>query len=280
MATIVNRIRKAVHEAFAAGKVVFSPRRTGEDEEEDIKSSATLNLISDLKGAEIAVFDDRMLNREAFVADRHAHRARTVTTLDLIEELRARGLVSVDERRQYRNRLRRGGAALVPVDAEEIAYAASRSTKAPSTEFRAIRDSFDLARVAGMARFPSEIPWFASICTETKNAVTLTWKEHPDRAAAISDFILMLRPTPEDWLDSWEGAVPPNWPDAIHRVLAFGLTLPMELTDPDLVAQYNAWLEATVLAPERDLRPSRVNAITDHLRQLITSMAKEVPDEA
>lgn len=280
LSAVVNRIRKAVHNAFASGKVIVSPRRgTKQDDEDDIKSSATLNLIADLKQADIVVFDDRMLNAEAFTLDDHAHQARTVTSLDLIEELRARAAISIDERRQYRNRLRRGGAALVPVDAEEIEYAASRSTRLPSPEFRAIRDSFDLARVGGIARFPAEIPWFASLCTETKHAIVRAWKNHPDRAEAISYFILELRPIPEDWVDGWEGAVPPNWPDAIHRVMAFGLTLPIELTDAAVIARYNAWLEETVLAAERELRPSRIVAVADHLRELIVGLAKGTFDD-
>lgn len=281
VAGVVDRIRIAVRDAHVAGKVTLSSRRSGRDDmDEVLGSSSTLNLVSDLRQADIVVFDDRALNADGFAADKLGHRARTVTSLDLIEELHARGTVSPEARRRHRNKLRRGGATLIPVDAEEIEYAAFRSGKSISPEFRAIRDSIDLARVKGIPRFPAEVPWFASLCTETKTAIFLVWKNRPERAAEMSNFILALRPVPGDWIESWEGTAPPDWAGAVHRMLNFGLSLPIDLEEKESLSAYNDWLERIVLQPIRELNPSHIDGLVTLLRQLIATLAKDVSDGA
>jgi hypothetical protein len=52
---------------------------------------STLNLLSNLAGAEVAVFDDRAVNKEPFLTDEKGRRAGVCSTLDLLEELVAQG---------------------------------------------------------------------------------------------------------------------------------------------------------------------------------------------
>ena len=198
---MIDDIRDVVRRAHRQGKIISGPRDSGADEEQP--QLTTLHLLSDLLNSDIVVFDDRALNKEPFAADRKGHRARTATTLDVIEELSARGLLSEDERRALRYRLRVAGAMLMPADATEIWAAALRNVQNELAEFRALRDSIALARMAQMPRFPGEIPWFASIHTALKDALLQVWMQEPDgpRAAALSDAILDLRPNAEDWVD-------------------------------------------------------------------------------
>ena len=279
VSAVVDRIRRAVRDAYVAGKIIFTPRRSAEDSESDASASATLNLLSNLAGSAAVFFDDRMLNGEAFAVDRSGHRARTSNSLELMDELAARGTITADERRQLRLRLRRGGATLVPVDSAEIHYAVLRNQKRESPEFRVIRDNIDLTRLAEIPRFPAEIPWFASLYTATKEAVLQLWQTHPDRAADLADAVLTLRPKPQDWVARWEGQAPPNWSDAMERMLAFGLSLPIDITDKEILTQYNVWLEGRVLETLRRLKPSRIDGVAAHIRDLISRLAKDLPDE-
>src|SRR5208282_5446030 len=80
------------------------------------KGQSTLNLLTHLSGADAAVLDDRALNKQPFAMDTSGHRAQTVSTLDIIEELTSRGVVNEGERRSLRYRLRIGGAMLIPAD--------------------------------------------------------------------------------------------------------------------------------------------------------------------
>jgi hypothetical protein len=268
----IDDIRNAVRKANAAGKIIFGPRNAKQDHERLGFDASTLHLVADLVGADAVVFDDRALNKEPFVQDNRGHRAPTVTSLDAIEELHARGVISPVDRRAYRHRLRIAGAALVPADAEEIKLAAIRNRQHESPEFRALRDSIDLARLAEIPRFPSEMPWFLPASSAPKAALLEIWKHEPDagRAASISSAILEILPRPEDWVARWEEQPPPEWVVAVNRVIKAGLALPFELSgDQQAIKAYNEWFEQTVLAPMRATERESYAALIDHVKSFM-----------
>ena len=178
---IIDDIREAVRVARANGKILFGPRRS--QQEEDAAAGpdpSVMHLLSNLCAAETAVFDDRALNKEPFAQDGTGFRARSVTSLDIIEELVMRSVITETDRRSFRHRLRVAGAMLMPVDVEEIVHAAMRSKAGESREFRAIRENLDLAQIAEMPRFPAEIPWFGSFAINAKSAVMRVWMREKD----------------------------------------------------------------------------------------------------
>jgi hypothetical protein len=273
---VIDLIREAIRKAQAAKKIVFGPHRAPGSDDADGLELSTINLISDLMKSDAAVFDDRGLNKEQFVEDRSRHRAPTLTSLDLIEELRGRNLITDDERRAFRHRLRIAGAALVPVDADEITQAALRSQQTESAELRAIRDSVSLARVAEVPRFPAEIPWFASTVLAVKNAVLNVWIREKDfaRAASMADAVLAIAINPEDWLARWEGNAPPDWIETIKIVVLAGLALPVELEGTELMNAYHNWLERRVLEPLRTNAPDVYRALVEHIRRFVNAAAE------
>jgi hypothetical protein len=269
---IIDDIRNAIRKANAAGRIVFGPRSTTQEHARLGLDASTVNLVAELAGAAVVVLDDRALNKEPFVQDTKGYRAPTATSLDLIEELQARGVISPTDRRAYRHRLRIGGAVLVPADAEEVKLAALRNRQSGSPEFRALRDTLDLARVAEIARFPNEIPWFLAASTAPKTALAEIWKDEPDldRAASIADAILDLLPRPEDWVARWEGQPPLEWIGAVNRVIKSNLALPFELSgDPRAIAAYNDWLEQTVFVPMRATQPESYAAVVEYIKFFI-----------
>ena len=168
----IDAIRSVIRDANASGKVVFGPQlieREGVDR--DI-SPSTLHLLADFSGADAVACDDRALNKEAFAQDSSEKRVRAFTTLDIIEELKQRSLISEADRKSLRHRLRVGGVVLVPVDAGEIASAALRSRAMKSAEFKAIEESIDLARLAEVPIFPREVPWYAP-----REVLILVWQQ-------------------------------------------------------------------------------------------------------
>ena len=269
---VIDDIRGAILKAYAAGKIIFGPRGSQADESVHTSNMSTLHLLGDLLGSDAVVFDDRALNKEPFVTDRAGRRARIVTSLDIIEELHARGLLSAIERRKCRHRLRIAGSCLMPLDAGEIKSAAQRNGQHLSPEFRAIRDSIDLPRMAEIPLFPAEIPWFMTINSAVKTALVEIWNEEkdPQKAAAIADAIYSIYPTPEDWVACWKGQPPPEWIMAVNRILRTTLALPFELGgDPQALDRYNEWLERTVLEPMRKTAPESYRAIVEYLKNFV-----------
>jgi hypothetical protein len=283
---VIDTIRDSVRKAQSEAKIIFGPQRSrksdgsGDDDGDERFDSSTLNLVANLVQAEVAVIDDRGLNKEPFVLDSHGHRARTVTSLDMIEELRSRHVISDDERLLLRHRLRVAGASLVPLDTEEIVVAALRRGGSDSAELRAMKGSVLLARVAALPRFPSEIPWFATATLAIKNSIMAVWAREPDkqRAAVLADAILDLQAHPEDWVDQWEGQVPPDWVNATSIVLVVGIAMPVELEDKALKQAYNDWVDSNVLEPLRARAPETYAAVVEQVRSFINSIAKDDDD--
>jgi hypothetical protein len=276
---VIDAIRESVRKAQSEGKIVYGPQRSrkvDDDDDDEAFDSSTVNLITNLAQAEVAVIDDRAFNKEPFVLDSHGHRAPAVTSLDVIEELCRRQVISDDERRALRHRLRVAGASLVPLDTDEILFAALRRTGSDSAELRAMKESILLARVAALPRFPAEIPWFATTTVAIKNAIIGVWAREPDheRAATLAEAIRDLQPHPEDWGEQWEGQVPPDWVNAVSLMLVAGLALPIELRREELRHAYNNWLESEILEPLRTRAPEIYVAVVKHIRSLINSVAE------
>ena len=160
----------------------------------------------------------------------------------------------------------------MPLDAGEIKSAAQRNGQHLSPEFRAIRDSIDLPRMAEIPLFPAEIPWFMTINSAVKTALVEIWNEErdPQKAAAIADAVYSIYPTPEDWVACWKGQPPPEWIMAVNRILRTTLALPFELGgDPQALDRYNEWLERTVLEPMRKTAPESYRAIVEYLKNFV-----------
>ena len=269
--SIIDDIRNAVRRANAAGKVVFGSRRidTGESDHEGMLS--TVNLLANLQGTEVVVLDDRALNKEPFAVDASGHRARVLSTLDILEELQGRGSITQDQYRGFRYRLRVAGAMLIPADAAEIAAAAKRNKRNEAPEFRAIHDSFDLARLSEMPQFPSEMGWLISSVQAVKSAVMQIWTEEPDeqRARAVASAIFAIRPLPEDWFECWNGNEPPNWITSVRCALLAGFALPIEIGDTTKARAYHEWLNEAVMSDLRSLSPETYQQVVCHLRNFI-----------
>jgi len=201
--------------------------------------------------------------------------------LDLLEELRARGVVSQADWMGARHKLRIGGVAIVPVDASEVTHAANRSRAATSAEMRAIQESIDLACVAEVPSFPREMQWFASISMAIKSAVIQIWKTEKDFALAgrLSNLIMSVVPKPEDWVGRWEGGPPPEWVEGVNQIIVASLTLPVELDDEETETAYNAWLERNHLEPLRSVWPGRYRAVVEHVRAFLLGAEDENDEE-
>jgi hypothetical protein len=269
---LIDDIRSAVHSAHVSGKLVFGPMRSASaNDDEAGPPSSTLNLISDVMKADLVVIDDRALNKEFFAIDSKGHRARLGTSLDLLEDLAARGVLSEAERQTFRHRLRAAGAVLVPIQTEEVVGAALRSKTSESAEFRAIAESLGLAYVSDVPHFPTEIYWFTSVSMSVLRALIQIWNRESDteNASRLADYLLKLRPDPTDWATRWEVSPPPGWSEAVFRVMTASLALPIELQRQETLAAYNDWLESRVLGPLRAMSPERYRAVVDSIRMLI-----------
>jgi hypothetical protein len=270
----IDRLRIAVRDAARADRVIFGAARTDEDARR--VNSSTANLLSDLRGAGVMVVDDRALNREAFGQDGQGHRARVVTTLELLEAMREGGVITQSELNVARHKLRIAGAALMPVTDEEASAAVMRNRQSESAEFRAIRENLQLARMAGAAKFPPEIYWFAQTSIAIKNAIKVTWsaEKDKDRAGERAHALISLLPRPDDWRDCWIDTPPPGWIESNDIVMLASLALPVELSGEDRDS-CNAWFEREFLVPMRLAEPARYSSVVDQMKRFMLNVGDD-----
>jgi hypothetical protein len=281
---VIQEIRTAVHTAWSKGTLQFGPRYQEGEKARDDRSWAnvpTFHLLGDLKQADAVVIDDRALNRESYVIDGKGHHARIATTLDLLEDLRARGALTDGEHRSFRHKLHTAGVMLVPASVDEIVSAARRSKNKESAELRAIRESISLARTAAIPAFPAEMPWFAQTTLAIKQAIVRVWTEEPNqaRAARLASAIFELRPRPEEWREQWHSDVPPQWAEEIEAVIAASLAMAVDLTDPATLKAYHAWLDDNLLGPMRELTPSIYEKVVQRVRSFILTAPTDGGDD-
>jgi hypothetical protein len=276
----IGSIRRAIGDAYTAGKVTFGPYRSQSDGDEapemaDLTDMSTLNLIANPIGADVVVLDDRALNKDYLITDNTQRHARVATTLDVIEDLTARELLSAKERLALRHQLRAVGASLMPIDADEILAAAQDSGSSESAEFREISNGIRLARVRQVPRFPAEIPWFVSVANAARVAIKDVFRDEPGRprATALADLLYSEVPRGADWVAVWRGAEPPNWSEAVNRAMTASLALAIDLDDKDARKAFFAWLEERVLTPIRLLDPDVYQAIVEQVKRYITAGA-------
>jgi hypothetical protein len=230
-----------------------------------------MHLLADLDGVDGVMFDDRALNKNPFATDRGGHNARTLTSLDVLEELLQRGVISKTERQSFRHRLRAGGAALVPIDSDELYAAVLRGGALESAELRVIRESIGLAGLREIPRFPAEIIWYLGLNRAVKEALMRVWRERgsTDRVEALADAILSLQPNAIDWVARWQDGPPPQWVDAVGRVTVASLAFPVELDDQAVIQRYHRWLDSRVLKEVRENDPDRYEQIVAQIRDLL-----------
>jgi hypothetical protein len=170
-----------------------------------------------------------------------------------------------------RYRLRAAGAMLVPADTAELVAAAMRNRQNEAPEFRAIRDSFDLARLSEMPQFPGEMPWFMSYVRAIKDAIMQIWinESDEDRARSLASAIFALQPSPEDWFGRWDGKPPPNWIIAVRRALVGGFALPIEIADRTKIDSYQRWFEDVLMSELRSLSPDTYQGVITYLRTFL-----------
>lgn len=274
----INLIRHAIRGAYLQGKIVFGARNPGRHEQDDDMPSSTFYLLHDLRDVDAVVIDDRAINKEGFAADRQGNRTPVATTLDILTDLERRGAISDRERRLCRHRLRQAGVGLVPVDTEELVIAVQHGRPGHGAEFRAIRESLDLAILRELPQFPAEIRWLASCLSAIKHAIIQVWEAEPDptRASSYADALLATLPVPDDWIGRWKEP-PPGWSTAVETAMMSGLLIPVELSDTAL-NNYLKWVDKKVVGGLHERSPHTYNAIVEHVKTFVMAISEESND--
>lgn len=197
---VVDGLRTNLKGALESGKVRLG-RAIRVDDKDGPKGALAHPSVAMLKlidSAEAGVIDDRFLNQHPSISS-EASTKPLLTTVDLLDSMRRRGVLSGARVLEARTALRRANYALMPLHHEELAEFISSApvidgTLVETAELRIIRESVQRIRMSDLLQFPKELPWLNSLLGVSLLVLKEQWTGELDEAAACarSDWLLQL----------------------------------------------------------------------------------------
>lgn len=274
MLTRIEQIRVTLGGAIESGKISMAPHRTGDGEERHRAGGddllPTLELLTDLTAVEAVVSDDRVLNIERTWSS-EGHIIPTACTLDLIDLLLTKRLLSREDYRQTRTRLREAGYCFIPLDRVEILelLTAASSTDggfSETPELRSLRENVSLPLRSDTFR-SQDHRWLDLARLAIFQTLRDVWGAEPD-SASIEDranWLLDVLPDPLMWCPS--PASDQSWQLAKQQFVAqVALSLLMISGEASHRTRHAKWAEESILKPLTETRPWAVAAVAEFLK--------------
>lgn len=281
----IERIRAALNVRIKSGRVKAGRRRNFDDSDEQaMPEHPTVGVISLASICDAAISDDRLINQHDSIDD-GTTKAPIYSTLDLLDALVSRGVLSVEERLEYRTRLRRAGYFLMPVSEDELgrylnASAVKDGNVIETAELKAVRESVLSVRMSDWLQLPKEAPWLDAVFKVYTRVLKSLWKDGADIAevTARSNWIA-------DQLDvrGWTHRFERVQGDNVVRV-GRGAHILRLLTPPigaqqEIVDAYWNWVEGRVLGPVKQQFPELYNWLVDQQERRVAELAEmELPE--
>lgn len=284
LASVLDDIRRALWAALEAGKILFLARRGLEGGEEGDLGTLS-DFLVDAAPCDAVSVDDRFVNRHASLSDRAGHSVQVLCVLDVLRHLEAQGVIDVERRLLCLHRLREGGLALMPLEAEELGWMLGRArfdqdVLIESAEMRILRQHLMRLRSLGFVNLQLESAFLAKLQFACIIAIRRLWEDAnipAEHAAALSDWVWHnIAPSPLDWVDPPEDrARLESARGGLAQQLAL-LFAPILGIDDSRNAEFCSWAEQGVIGP---LLPANVHTVDEvagvvrgQLQQLIEQL--------
>jgi len=276
----IERVRATLAKAISEGRARVGPARRVDDEDARertrghnlVSMSPVVSVLRDAAGIDAFVCDDRAMNKYLETTDRTGRKVAFVTTADLLGILREVGAIDDVAVDAARERLRRSGAGMVPVDPEELkrAMLGSGWSVGPNAELRAIRDSIHLPIARKVLQLPEERPWLRTVSLSIAYAIRSAWLEveDDDDAERAANYLLDLLPDPAALSAEDQSPDRQAWITEVTRYSIWAFAALFDQRDKR-VERHRRWFATRVepLAETRD--PGAIAAVA---RTLYTSM--------
>jgi len=292
VADVIDRLRTRIRDGVTAGKVVFlSETSNREDRNEFHQTNALMDIFTSAGEANAVCVDDRAMGKHATISDKAGRSVPIINTIDILEHLAAQNAISTETKDTCDFRLRKGGFAFLPLDAEQVrtALKASIDTNTTQSQFIenrtliVIRENLMRIRSIKMLCLPEEGFWFSQLAQVTKQLLEQTWGDTtitPEMAEKMSDWVInVLCPLPT----SWQESVVLNQEDNIEKETEFTLiqllNLGIPLTDDVRRTAFATWADKRLIQPLLPANVSLVDEVSQFIGPRIAKTAKEVADE-
>jgi len=277
----IENIRKLFSSGLTSGKVILAEMPLNKDQVAASKNNYAKpieELFETLKICDAALIDDRFMNKHQNIT----FDEKTVpiyTSLDFIETLHHKGLISQEQKLEARTLLREFGLAFVGISDEELEYHLNHSVMSdgefkPTKQLRMIRENLFLIRISGLVQLPRDALWLHETMKTIAKAIRAQWSDDipPEVSRARSCWLYDLMGYRE-WAQSHkirgnEGMAYIGGALSIHSVLMS----PEHLSDKQKNS-YKAWLDEFVLEPLKNNDPWSFKSVIYSMKQQIKNIA-------
>ena len=259
----LENIRRLFFDGINSGKVILAempPTRGHSNTEENRLSQQLEEFFEALKICDAALVDDRFMNQHAnFVVDEKS--IPIFTTLDYLENLCHGGLISTEEKLDYRALLRESGFAFIPISSQELDYHINQSVLVagefkPSRQLRLLKENFSSLKISGLVQLPRDGQWLSETMKKFSRAIMDQWSADiaPELCRSRSEWIYDLMEF-RGWAQSHDEKVDGGIA-YFGEVLKISLILIVpESISPEKKEEYKAWLDEFVLTPLKNVDP-------------------------
>ncbi|MCL6729191.1 tetratricopeptide repeat protein [Sphingomonas hankyongi] len=281
---VLTRIRGSLTRARQAGRLAFDAAPRGDKDEQ---TGQTLSSLARQSG--FLVTDDRFLNRyERFDDLGQSH--CIVSSIECLSRLAAAGRIEPGRLETMRDRLRRAGAAFVPVDAMELERlvdeaAVDTSADPPrlleTAELRALRENVRLIQARGWFDPKKDGPWLNQLHIAAADALAAQWRDvvRDDERAARSEWLLGLIDR-SGWADSRVSRELDGMAGSAVLLDVITVTSRLDQADKRVRPAFETWVEERFIGPllgnARWLRTNMLQALRSFVRSVAEESTKEL----
>ncbi|CAI2107423.1 HTH domain-containing protein [Serratia ficaria] len=279
----IENIRKILSNGLMSGKVLLAEMPLNREQVASSKNNyarPTEELFEALKICDTALIDDRFMNKYQNITF-DGRTAPIYTSLDFIETLHHKGIISQEQKLDARTSLREFGFEFVGISAEELEYHLNHSVISngefkPTKQLRLIRENLLLIRISGLVQLPRDAQWLHETMKMIAETIMAQWS---------ADIPLELSRARSCWLYELMGYR--EWAQA-YQIRGDGgmaymgevLKVNSMLIAPESLSNeqkegYKAWLDEFVLGPLRDIDPWSFKKVIDSMKQQVKSISKQ-----
>lgn len=279
---LVEGLRLRLRKGIAAGKVrVGRQHRVEKDDDEfSICSHPALAILDLSVTTDATVVDDRFINQHRTITSGDHQRA-LLNSLDVLNILKVRNVITGDQIMELRTVLRRAGMSLVPLEQDELDMFLARAKIADgkiveTAELKAVRESILQLRMSDVLQLPMEMVWLDRLFEACFRSLRHQWRQGMDQAtaAAISDWLYDLMDA-RQWSHRFAGLTP-NAFDRYRGQITALMMLPA--SQPAKVRNaYWRWFEDRILLRVKEENAPLFSELLSQATELISFGLKNAP---
>lgn len=275
---VIESVRSVLSVGIKAGNVKVGKMQQiiDADEPMHLMSHPTFAVCQLNKDVEAIIVDDRFINQSGHIPDASSP-TPVLTTFDILEAIHLAGVITSEQKFEYRTLLRRAGYIFVPITTDELQYYLSNTeviagALVETAELKAIRENLLSIRMSRFLQLPKEAQWISSIMQVFSHTLKAQWSPEIDSetASARSEWLLKQLDL-RGWAHCFGGEGGMNILVNGFGAQVMGLLFTPSGVSLEVKEKYHAWIEEFLLTKLRENDPEIYKFLITRAQELITT---------